>query len=231
METEDNLDLYRLNAAAEIAASRSTQPLSDADKVLDNFLPTKPLLFGHRVELYFYLRLLERYREEVRSVKPSEWRSNELAKITEKKKEIERCLLEEVIMQKPATPILDAFNKEAVSNEDVKRNHEIVGKYGSPYLTLDEFINSVLLRVKGKTLPTLPKLCKLVEHGLIIYDNDNPVSFPQLLASLEHRKTLCLLDADNLEFWDTLKNERNYQVKIDNVASVLPDGKCIVRLV
>ena len=127
-----------------------------------------------------------------------------------------------VTSTKPATPIQDIF-KELYANVDSQRKEyrekrdETLSKYGTEYLTLQIFISRVLLK-NWKESSMLSAFCRLVEHGLIIYDNDNPVSFPQLLASLEHRKTQCSFDEDNLDFWDTLKNEKNYQVHIDNVA-------------
>ena len=123
---------------------------------------------------------------------------------------------------KPATPIQDLFDKEVnvkpLSEEHKEKQQEIIKKYGDASLRLSVFINRVLFITGGED-STLSNFSKLIEdYGLVIYENEQAISSTQLLESLKHRKEQCSIDADNLEFWATLKNERNYQVRIDDVA-------------
>jgi hypothetical protein len=123
---------------------------------------------------------------------------------------------------KPATPMQDLFDKvvnvKPISKEHKEKQQEIIKKYGDASLRLSVFINRVLFITGGED-STLSNFSKLVEdYGLVIYENEQAISSTQLLESLKHRKEQCSLDADNLGFWATLKNERNYQVRIDDVA-------------
>jgi hypothetical protein len=130
-----------------------------------------------------------------------------------------------VTATKPVTPILDIFNELYADSTSQRKEYqekrlETISKYGSEWLTLQDFINRVLLNNWGES-STLSAFCLLVDNGLIVYDNESPerpVSYAGLIASLKDREAHCSIDADNLEFWDTLKNEKNYQVHIDNVA-------------
>jgi len=120
------------------------------------------------------------------------------------------------------TPILDSY--------DNKKNGgaEFIKQYGKPCLTLDQYLNNVLLRMyrspidKGRS-NVLDALQREVEYGLvgIFYDKKQQLvdsGIKKLLSKIRERRKECRIDADDLEFWKTLKNERKYFVKIDDVA-------------
>lgn len=88
------------NAVAEMKAARWQVSKETKEKtgndLLSEPLPifSNPLDFENRIELYFYLRLLSAYKEEIRANKKdsNEWKSGEFKRIAEKQKEIENLL-------------------------------------------------------------------------------------------------------------------------------------------
>ena len=127
---------------------------------------------------------------------------------------------------KPATPIKDLFDKEDLSKEDLEKRRKLVEKYGHYLMPIQSFIDQVLFPIHGEesTLSAFGRL--LNDYGLVIYkdglhksDMEKTVSSKELLNKLEHRKTECLIGADDLVFWKlSLNKERNYYVYIDDVA-------------
>ncbi len=119
-----------------------------------------------------------------------------------------------------ATPIKDLFDKEVLSKEDLEKRYKLVEKYGFAFMSIQSLIGKVLYSIHHES--SLSAFSRLLnDYGLIVYDGETnkPVSNKELLDKLNHRKTECLIDADDLVFWKpSLNKERNYEVYIDDVA-------------
>jgi hypothetical protein len=228
----------RAKAFAKIKLSRGIYPKTD---VTDDDLTTKSADYfikklrpANKIDLYFNLYLLI-HRVDVLELSVKDLSLTDKKFFSNQRNEINRyidaisneaiVIKNPVTATKPVTPILDIFNElyadlTSQRKEYQEKRLETISKYGSEWLTLQDFINRVLLKNWGES-STLSAFCLLVDNGLIVYDNESPerrVSYAGLIASLKDREAHCSIDADNLEFWDTLKNEKNYQVHIDNVA-------------
>jgi hypothetical protein len=212
MKTEDNLDLYRLNATAETAASRITNPTTlDAYTIEKNPLPTKPLAFASRIELYVYLKKLNAERLDLINKKCGGWQ-DERTKMDNKIKEINQ-LLDEA-----------EGNKAPITELDYKLQCKKIIANNRLSLCLPEFIK--LLPADPNTDNTsFPAFYRLVEdYGLIVHDkvvDGQIVSSSELLSTLRQRQQQAWDSFDDYEFcfWDGLSNEIRYTVERDDVAT------------
>lgn len=90
--------LSRLNGTAQLKASRISEggqyALMSAHSLLMEPLPimAQSLVFEQRVELFFYLRLLEKEEGDISKSNQGEWRDKKLTHINDKIKEINQLL-------------------------------------------------------------------------------------------------------------------------------------------
>ncbi len=103
MQTDESVkiseqELNRLNGTAQIKASRLLNSEQyervDVHSLIREDLPNmaEPLAFEHRVELFFYLRLLDAEKKLVLQQSPCEWQDKRLTQIAEKQAEIKHRL-------------------------------------------------------------------------------------------------------------------------------------------
>lgn len=115
---------------------------------------------------------------------------------------------------KPKAP-LDKFDKEI-------QDARIIAN-GAPTLSLQNFIDRLLVEATGNNTP-LPTFYSLAEeYGLVVYDkviDGEVVSSGELLGTLRQREQQAdkSFDDDSFQFWETLVKESKYSVFRDDVA-------------